>query len=153
MILLAEAIVSHGTAPLSGLRSNPESPEHPEDRGEQPEEYQPTAVIPPTARSPPPGPPCLNISAADSTHLSRFLAYPFEHYTRLKDLRSEIGGMPTRLYIALKTGLTMTARQQIQRIRRQAYSQRHERNVKQLQRERDAMAQQLDHAQRTAFTL
>lgn len=47
----------------------------------------------------------------------------------------------------------MAAHQQIQRIRRLAYNHKYEKNLKQLQTERDTLAQQLDHAQRTTFNL
>lgn len=152
MMLLAEAVVSR-RAMSPGVQPSPESPERPEDHGELPDEDQPTAVVPPTARSSPPGPPCLNLSVTDNIYISRFLTRPFEYYTRLDDLLVEIGRMQTKFYIALKKGLSATARQQIQRIRRQAYYQRHERNVKRLQRELEAMAHQLDCAHRTAFSL
>lgn len=47
----------------------------------------------------------------------------------------------------------MAARQQIQRIRRLAYNHKYEKNLKQLHKERDTLAQQLDHARHTALTL
>lgn len=44
---LADLYMDQGPTALSRLRSSPESPENPEDRGQQPEihQYQPTAVI------------------------------------------------------------------------------------------------------------
>eukprot|EP00066_Takifugu_rubripes_P018150 XP_011607416.1 PREDICTED: uncharacterized protein LOC105417157 [Takifugu rubripes] len=152
---LAGLPMDQGPTALSGVRFSPESPENPEDGGQQPEihEVQPTAVIPPTTRPPTPRLPYLTASAADITQLSRHLVNPLEYYTHLEDLHSEIGEMPTRVYISLRAGLTITARQQIQRIRRQAYNHKRERSLKQLQDERDTPARQLDHARHTALTL
>lgn len=47
----------------------------------------------------------------------------------------------------------MAARQQIQRIRRSAYKHKYERNLKQLHEEQDTLAQQLDHARHTTYSL
>lgn len=86
---LADPSMDQGPTALSEIRYSSESPENPEDRGQQPEihEGQPTAVIRLMARSSTSRPPDLNVSAADITHLSRFLAYPLEQYTRFEDLR------------------------------------------------------------------
>lgn len=152
---LADPSVDQRPAAFSGPRSRPESPENPEDRGQQPKIHddQPTAVIHPMARSPTPRPPHLNVSATDIIQLSRFLVYPFEHYTRLDDLHTEIGGMTTRTYVSLKAGLTLAAREQIQRIRRLAYNHKYEKNLKQLHEEQERLTQQLDLARHTALTL
>ncbi|XP_029691503.1 uncharacterized protein [Takifugu rubripes] len=146
---------SQGGSVPPGFRYSPESPENPEDRGQIELHDQPTAVIPPMARPLSPGrsSPQLIISDEDRAHLSSFLSRPVEQYRRPEDLRPEIGGMPTRVYASLRIGLTRTARQQVQRIRRQAYMHNRERSLRSLQNERNTLNQQLDAARRTAIDL
>ncbi|XP_029691290.1 uncharacterized protein isoform X2 [Takifugu rubripes] len=163
-LLLGLAAGQGGLVP-PGFRYSPESPEDPADRGQLViHEEQPTAVVPPVARpvAPPAARPSsprrpsslltLTVSNEDQAHLSNFLNRPVEQYSP-EELHAEIGGMPTRAYVAMKIGLTRAARQQLQRIRRQAYQQTRERGLRNLQHEVQTLRKHLTTARQSAIDL